>query len=258
MRAHGLMLVILAVLAVVPSAAGARDMKLTIYDDGRSCPGGCDAHVVINAADNGTRYAFRPDAQRNDPRPCINGQTCRICFGEDDTSCMTVLYRGAGPPVGTFDFTPAFYDRTCPEADLPKALREQCTSLDRATNKRGYSTAINCIANPTHTRCTEIIANATARYQADRLKRDQCLSLGEAKYNARQSDPKERRSNACNYSQARLGGPNSKGIRWRLLLPAACREGTFAGRHGLDCCSSNARFAASVHPECSAYFPALN
>jgi hypothetical protein len=70
------------------------------------------------------------------------------------------------------------------------------------------------------------------------------------------TDPRERRANACNYSDLRLGGSGDR--RWRLLLPAACRPDTFVGRDGLDCCSENVRFAASVHPECTTFFPRSN
>jgi hypothetical protein len=50
-----------------------------------------------------------------------------------------------------------------------------------------------------------------------------------------------------------LGGSATK--HWHLLLPAACREGTYVDRFGLDCCSADIRFAASNHPECAAFFP---
>src|SRR5690242_15808167 len=50
------------------SSASARDMRLTIYDDGIACPAGCDAHFVMNSSDNGTRYAFRPYSARDAPK----------------------------------------------------------------------------------------------------------------------------------------------------------------------------------------------
>jgi hypothetical protein len=59
-------------------------------------------HVVLNKANNGTRYAFRPDSSRATPKKCVTSQTCRICFGEADSSCMNALYRGGGPKVGAF------------------------------------------------------------------------------------------------------------------------------------------------------------
>ena len=44
-------------------SALARDaiaMRLTMYDDGRSCPANCDAHVVFHSDDNGTPNAHLP------------------------------------------------------------------------------------------------------------------------------------------------------------------------------------------------------
>lgn len=245
-------------VAVLAWPASAQDMRLTIYADGKSCPGNCDAHVVVNPQDNGTRRAFHPDSSRTNPRSCVAGQMCRICFGEDDSTCMTARYRGGGPPRGTFDFTPAFYDQHCGRTDVPQALRDQCAALDDAVRSGGYLNRINCFDNPNHNLCRDVLAAARAAQQADTPKRDQCVSLGEAAYNRRQADARERRALACNYTAQRLGGPNSQGVRWRKLLPAACREGTFVGRDGLDCCSSDLRFVASVHPECSLYFPKRN
>jgi hypothetical protein len=180
---------------------------------------------------------------------------CRICFGPADATCMTARYRGGGPPAGTFDFTPAFYDEQCGRNDIPAALRTQCTQLDRAVRNGGYDTRINCFAERQHALCRGIIAEAEAAHRADTPKREQCLALGEPRYNQRQQNPRERRSNNCAYSEMRLGGPNGRGVRWRLLLPGACRSGTLVGREGLDCCSGNLRFAASVHRECLRFFP---
>jgi hypothetical protein len=246
---------VLLLVAVLTWPASAREMRLTIYDDGKSCPGNCDAHVVINPQDNGTRHAFRPDSNRTNPRPCIAGQICRICFGEAGNTCMAARYRGGGPPRGTFDFTPAFYNEHCNRADIPQGLRRQCAVLDAAVQNLGYRDRVNCFDKPDNNLCRDITAAARAAQQADTPKRDRCLSLGQAAYNQRQTDPRERRTNACNYTEERLGGPNRQGVRWRKLLPAACPEGTFVGRDGLDCCSSNLRFVASVHPECVRYFP---
>lgn len=240
---------------VMCQPAQARTMGLTIYDDGISCPAGCDAHVVINAADNGTGNAFSADSSRSSPRPCRNGEVCNICFTDAANSCMQAIYRGGGPPVGKFDFTPAFYDQNCSRTDIPAALKTQCAALDNAATSSGYQSAINCIGNAGAPACVDLITKARQLQDQDRPERDKCLSLGESAYNAQQSDPNKRRSNACNYTQARLGGPNAKGVRWRKLMPAACREGTFVGRDGLDCCSTNVRFAASVNPECRKFFP---
>jgi hypothetical protein len=244
-----------ALILAVCNPATARDMTPTIYDDGMSCPAGCDAHVVINNADNGTRNAFSVDSSQSNPRKCRNGEPCNICFSNAADSCMRAVYRGAGPPAGKFDFTPAFYDQNCSRPDIPQSLKRQCEALDRAARNLGYQSATNCFASATAPACTEIVAEAARQQVADRPERDKCLMLGESAYNQQQPDPKKRRSNACNYTQQRLGGPNAKGVTWRKLMPAACRDGTFVGRDGLDCCSTNTRFAASVHPECKRYFP---
>jgi hypothetical protein len=249
------MVPIVLAAAFLATPAFALDMKLTIYDDGKSCPGDCDAHVVINSNDNGTRFAFLPGSSRGTPQKCKAGEACTICFGEPVNTCMDALYRGGGPPAGKFDFTPAFYDENCGRDDIPKALKDQCAALDAAVVNGGYNSRINCFDNPGHAKCTAAMAAAAAAQQADEPKRELCLSLGESSYNSQQSNAKDRRSNGCNYSQQRLGGPNSNGVRWRMLLPGACRAGTFVGRDGLDCCSSNLRFAASIHPECTGFFP---
>lgn len=254
---HALLGLLAASTLLFSEAAQSRDMKLTMYADGHSCPGDCDAHVVVNPEDNGSRFAFAPDSSRSAPADCRNGQQCRICFGEADDSCMQALYRGGGPPAGTFDFTPAFYDATCGRTDIPAALARKCAELDRAVQSRdggvSYADRINCFKEPTNPRCVEVMARAEADKAADQPKRQQCLALGEGPYNAQQPSA-EKRSLSCNYSQERRGGPNSRGVTWRVLLPAACPSGSFVGKDGLDCCSESARFAAAIKPECSRFF----
>jgi hypothetical protein len=246
-------IIAISVVLVFASPASARNIKLTIYDDGLSCPAGCDAHVVMFPSDNGTRYVFRPNSTRTHPQKCISGNDCVICFGEADATCMHARYRGNGPSIGRFDFTPTFYSENCSRSDIPVALQTQCNSLDRDAKRLGYVDAINCFDAPEDTRCTMIIKASKAAQDADIPKRQQCIAIGQKKYNASQTDPKERRANDCNYSELSLGGKPGK--RWKLLLPAACRPGTFVDRFGLDCCSSDIRFAAANHPECKAYFP---
>lgn len=235
------------------SPATARDMKLTIYDDGISCPGHCDAHVVMNNQDNGTRYAFQPGSSRAAPQACLTGEKCNICFGEADDTCMAVTYRGGGPPIGTFDFTPAFYDANCPRVDVPAALRNQCRSLDKAVTKFGYDKRINCFNEPANSKCVDAVQAALAAQAADRPKRERCLAIGEKAYNKEQTVASEKRTIGCNYTLLLLGGRPEK--RWHLLLPGACRSGTFVDQFGLDCCNSSARFAAGLHPECTPFFP---
>jgi hypothetical protein len=240
-------------LVLLASPAGAREMRLTIYDDGASCPANCDAHFVMNQADNGSRFAFRPGSSRIQPQRCALNDECTICFEESDDSCMNARYRGGGPAAGTFDFTPAFYEANCARQDIPDALRDQCDSLDDAVAGLGYSARTNCFLTPDDDQCRAAVAAAAAAQQADLPKFQRCLAIGEEAYNNEQTDPREKRTNACAYTLLKLGGSNQR--RWHLLLPAACRPGTFVDRFGLDCCSRDLRFAASVHPECTTFFP---
>lgn len=246
--------VVILFLAML-TGAHAREMKLTIYDDGISCPENCDAHVVFNPSDNGTRFAFAPGSSRARPSKCETGSICTICFGEADNTCMNARFRGGGPRAGTFDFTPAFYRDNCPRSGIPAALKRQCRSLDSAVKKTGYLQRMNCFATPDHPKCAATFAAAQAAQDGDIPKRERCIALGEAAYNAAQHDPAERRANNCNYTQLPLGGSGTR--RWRKLLPGACRSGTYVDPYGLDCCSGDVRFAAANHPECIAFFPKL-
>jgi len=176
-----------------------------------------------------------------------------ICFGESDKSCMSVMYRGHGPEAGRFDFTPTFYSANCPRADIPSALEKECRALDSAARSKGYADALNCFETPTDAKCTAVMAQAKVVKDADIPKRDRCLKVGEDHYNDEQTDPKERRSDDCNYSEQSLGGQHGK--HWKLLLPAACRDGTYVDQFGLDCCSADIRFAAHTDPECRAFYP---
>jgi hypothetical protein len=245
-------LILLSALLLTMVTAHAREMRLTIYDDGISCPSNCDAHFVMNSADNGTRHAYRPDTGPSAPKPCKNGEECTICFGETSNSCMRAIYRGGGPKTGTFDFTPAFYAANCSRDDVPDALKRQCQSLDRAAANHGYTTAVNCFNSPDDPKCSAVISAAKVAQQADIPKRAECLRMGEAAFNKAQTNLEERRTNACNYSLLLLGGSGAR--HWHKLLPAACREGTYVDQFGLDCCSADIRFAANNHPECKAFF----
>ncbi len=246
-------LVAVLVLFAVANAADARDMMLTIYDDGMSCPGNCDAHVVFRGEENGTRYAHSPESKRDAPGKCVENHDCVVCFGESDDSCMTVMYRGSGPERGRFDFTPAFYQANCKRDDIPAALKNECASQDRAIVKYGYDKRRNCFLTPTDAKCVAVLASSKAAQDADNPKRQQCLQMGEKAFNAAQTSAKEKRANDCNYSDAPLGG--SPGHRWRILLPGACRPNTYVDPHGLDCCSQDIRFAAANQLECAVFFP---
>jgi hypothetical protein len=246
----------LGVVSPIPAHAAAETMRPTMYDDGLACPGDCDAHVVFASRHNGTRNAFLPPlSARATPKACKVGEACMICFDDSDASCMEVLYRGAGPHERTFDFTPAFYTEACGRSGLPQALQNACAELQAAVRKRGYDQRVSCFNAPEHSTCSGLMTRANEEQEADRRERAACLAEGQTPYNARQTDRAKHRAHGCNYERFGTGGPNSKGNTWRKLLPGACREGTFVGRDGLDCCSNNLFAAASLHPECSVYFP---
>jgi hypothetical protein len=236
-------------LAAAPQA---RTMTATIYDDGKSCPNNCDAHVVFHPTHNGTRNAFDPSSSRAAPRKCIAGQPCKICFSEDEASCMLATYRGAGPAVGRFDFTPAFYEENCSKPNLPAVFAGQCRSarptVDLLRNQ------INCIATPEHEKCKAMMEAVAGRKAADDVLYDECKRLGEPAFNRNhRNQPRLQRSNDCAYEMLRTGR-NSRGQTWRRLLDGACRPGNYVGRDGLDCCSGNVFAAAMLGPECRRFF----
>lgn len=231
----------------------ARNMIATIYDDGNSCPGGCDAHVVFAPRHNGTANAFDPSSERGAPRRCAVGRECKICFSADASSCMLATYRGAGPAVGRFDFTPAFYEENCPKPGLPVVFARQCRSAQPAIDR--LQNQINCVANPEHEKCRPLMESVAARKAADDVLYAECKRLGEAAFNRNhRTEPRKQRSNDCSYEMVRTGGPNSRGERWRRLLDGACRPGTYAGRDGLDCCTGSLYAAAFLGSECRQFF----
>ena len=233
----------------------AATMSATIYDDGLACPGNCDAHVVFHPDHNGTANAFAPPLRaRAAPRKCRNGEACIICFGPEEASCLEATYRGSGPPRGRFDFTPAFFDAACRGDDLPSPLAAKCTSLDRAVARHGYDRLVNCISEPGHPACADVMATARSDKAADAAERAVCKELGgDAAYNAQQSDASRHRTHGCNYFKNRRE-TNSRGVSWVRLAPGSCRPETYVGRDGLDCCSASSYAAAALHPECRPFF----
>jgi hypothetical protein len=250
-----LLLVVFSYMVITSFTAApqARNMIATIYDDGKSCPNNCDAHVVFNPRHNGTRNAFDPASDRAAPRKCAAGQPCKICFSADASSCMLATYRGAGPAVGRFDFTPAFFEENCPKPDMPAAFARQCRSAQPAIDR--LKNRINCVTNPEHEKCKALMEAVVRRKAADDVLYDECKRIGEAAFNRKyRNQPGMQRSNDCSYTMLRTGGPNSKGERWRRLLDGACRPGTFVGKNGLDCCSGSLYAAAFLGSECQQFF----
>lgn len=244
--------VILVVLGTTSSAQTVVEMKLTMYDDGRSCPADCDAHVVFHPENNGTSNAYLPASEDGIFKKCVPNQECKICFDADPQSCMIVMYRGAGPHKDTFDFTPAFYEENCTKPDLPEALAAQCISLRKQAKR--LEGRLNCFEDPDHAKCRDIMEQAKQNRAHDLPFYEACLQQGQELFN--QSRPvSEQRSLNCAYEKKGTGGPNSKGLTWKKLLPAACRENTFVGRDGLDCCSGSLFHDGPLGLECKNYYP---
>lgn len=245
-------LTVLLVLGILSLPAQAATVRATIYDDGLSCPANCDAHVVFAPSLNGTANAHTPASADGPFKKCISGNECRICFDSTPASCMLAMYRGNGPHANTFDFTPAFYEANCSKPDIPAALAEQCRSLARSA--RGLDGRVNCVRTPEHARCVEVIRVAREKQERDRPIYQECVRLGEAAFN-RGRPVTEQRSEACAYEKKGTGGPNSRGKTWRRLLPGACRDGTFVGRDGTDCCTGNPLADGPLGVECKAFYP---
>jgi hypothetical protein len=237
------------------AAEPAINMRVTMYADGRSCPGGCDAHVVLHATRNGTRNAFHGDiSARANPERCHSGEYCTVCLGEADNTCMSARYRGHGPHRDALDFTPAFFEENCNKANLPERFLAKCRSLSK-TVTRLRDEHLNCFVEHDDIRCRSVMTRALLTKEADFPFYNECKRLGESGFNRRYADRSEmQRRHDCAYSNS-IRRTNSSGRSWVILMPAACREGTFVGRDGLDCCSSSVYAAAGLGSECSEFFP---
>src|SRR5258705_4506730 len=105
--------VISVALLVFSTPCHATTVRLTMYDDGLSCPANCDAHVVYHPSLDATEFAHAPSTPHAPYSRCSSGSECEVCFEDGHKQCLTVMYRGAGPTRNTFDFTPAFYEEVC-------------------------------------------------------------------------------------------------------------------------------------------------
>ncbi len=240
--------------ASVPSAL---TFDLTSYDDGRSCPGDCDAHVVFHSSHNGSANAFAP-AAGDDPladradadarKKCVRGEACAICFNTENASCLVTTYRGSGPPRKRFDVTPAFLKEWCGREPLPATLAAKCESHMAAAARLAAKT--NCIATPEDPACVDAMSAAIAAKEEDTPRYNQCKAMGQSAYNAAQEDDALKREHGCAY-WANRRHPSDE---WILLTPGACKEGYYVGRDGLDCCSADPVQAAIDPLECSPYY----
>lgn len=261
-----LSLIPLAMLVVQKHAISASYSKLpniSMYEDGRSCPNGCDSHVVLSNSGgfNGSIYAFSPplSSRFSDRKACSSGgqasSKCIVCFEKADDSCIEVSFRGAGPHPWTFDFTPAFYKEWCENPSAPRRLRAQCADWQRKANR--YQWNINCIANSNIDACINIMETANADLKNDFPYYQECLN-DERKFNEKYR--KLGRSDAlrihkCTYYENQLVN-NDRGLGWHRLTPASCVAGTFVGTYGTDCCSQELfNVVAFGWPECKKYYP---
>jgi hypothetical protein len=256
-RAVLFLTVLILLAAFFPSRGGTsglvvRNMRPTIYDDGKSCPHDCDAHVVFDNSHNGTGNAFDPASSRTAPRKCEVGQSCMLCFSAKANSCMTATYRGGGPSRGRFDFTPAYFEENCSKPNLPSEFREMCQSA--APGIERLKRLVNCVATPDDPKCTDLIAAARESQTSDEVFYNECKQLGQVAFNKKHRNERSRqRSNECAYEKFGTGR-NSKGETWTKLLPGACRTGTFVGRDGTDCCNGSLYEAALLVTECNRFF----
>lgn len=243
---------ILLIVAFLSFPSVAEEIRLTLYDDGRACPGNCGYHVVFHTNMNGTQYAHLRGGHSPPFETCTSGNLCEICLESDLRQCMEVMYRGAGPSNMTFDFTPNFYAEKCPGIESYPKLQAKCKELN--AGEKTLIGRINCIKNPDAAQCSGLISEARAARELDKAAYNACISQGERKFNA--SRPKEKqRSLGCAYEKYRTGGPNSRGTTWRRLLAAACRDGTFLGRDGLDCCNGVPFVDGPLGRECRSFYP---
>lgn len=233
--------------------AQAKTIRLTMYDDGMSCPGQCDAHVVFHPSLNGTAFAHRPGALKAPFAKCTAGEQCELCLESGLKQCLLVMYRGAGPDRDTFDLTPAFFQQACAGTPSPAHLAAKCAQMKK--EQAGLNGRINCFSQPEHAQCKTLMADAQARQTADRAAHLDCVAKGQVAYN--QGKPvQQQRSDACAYEKKGTGGPNSRGTHWRRLLPGACRDGTLVGRDGLDCCQGDTLIDGPLGLECKGFYPA--
>ncbi len=252
MRTQSLFSLIALLWLTFMNQAAAETVRLTIYDDGLSCPAGCDAHVVFHPMMNGTEFAHSPSNPALPYEKCSVGQKCTLCLESGAKQCLDAVYRGGGPTFKTFDFTPRFYQTACASIPEQPALAKKCDELKSAAV--ALTGRKNCIAEPETTGCKDIISEATSAQKTDRVEYQSCKSITEKKYNISKS-PDKQRSLGCAYEANGTGGPNSKGTIWKRLLPGACRDGTFVGRDGLDCCSGITLADGPLALECSRFYP---
>ena len=203
---------------------GQNELHATCYDDGDSCPGGCDEHVVANNATNGTARYHAPGSTPGNWQDCRNGQDCEVCFGNDPADCITVTHRGTGPDAGRADFTASFWEELCAVDDLPDTLENEC---DRIENGSEDLRSVSCLEDPTAAGCEGVAPSAEEIATARQAVQD-CLA-------------RENGNWRCHYL-----GPNG------TMSPGSCENGT-VNSSGWDCCTGD-RFHDACVTGCSEYY----
>jgi len=160
-----------------PSVTPSDTYKATVYDDGKSCPGGCkEPHVVFDLRDNGIARAHAPDSKSGEFKPCVKGRRCRICFkiGNDPKDCMEETFHGGGPARGRFDFSVAFFRKRCGEAH-PKPVADMCAYINRQHGN--YKNRFNCFTHAEDPRCKKVIDDAKRAKLEDLADHTKCKAV---------------------------------------------------------------------------------
>ncbi len=200
------------------------ELHATCYDDGDSCPGGCDAHVVANGRTNGTARYHAPGSSPGDWQDCRNGQDCEVCFGDDPDDCITVTHRGSGPDAGRADFTASFWAELCAVNDLPEELDEQCDHIEQNSERLD---AVSCLENPSYPGCEDLVPSEE-EVAAARQAVEDCLE-------------RENGNWRCHYR-----GRNG------TLSQGTCENGA-VNSSGWDCCTGD-RFHDACVTGCGRYY----
>ena len=203
---------------------GQGELQATCYDDGASCPGGCDEHVVANNASNGSARFHAPGSSAGNWQDCRNGQDCEVCFGNDPADCITVTYRGTGPDAGRADFTASFWEELCAVQGLPDALDDEC---DRIEGGSDGLRAVSCLEAPDAAGCEGVAPSAEER-QAARQAVAECLAERDDSWR-------------CHYQ-----GANG------TLSAGSCENGA-VNSSGWDCCTGD-RFHDACVTGCGDYY----
>lgn len=225
------------------------EFKVTVYDDGLACPKNCDAHVVFSAVHNGTKHAFLPTSNYENPKKCVLDDVCTICFSSDEKSCIDSMYRGNGPHKKRFDFTLNFFKKVCSDNDLPKQIHKKCIELKR--NSVFLSNKLNCFLNKASIYCQEIMMKAKNRKALDVPLYEECKLIGANKFNKKHNSEMHRTSDCAYSKKSRI---LSNGSKYKPLLDGACKNDEYVGKYGLDCCSKDTMKSAIDIAECGIYF----